>query len=59
MGEGTLLARHCLACARTHSRQRLGGAAERDLRRVPRTHTPPPGLEADGNDRFLALAFGF
>ena len=29
------------------------------LRRAPRTHTPPPSLEADGNDRFLALAFGF
>ena len=34
-GEGALLARHCLACARTHSRQRLGRAAERDLQRAP------------------------
>ena len=34
-GEGALLARHRLACVRTHSRQRLGRAAERDLRRVP------------------------
>jgi hypothetical protein len=29
------VARHCLACVRTHSRQRLGRAAERDLQRVP------------------------
>ncbi|MNV50089.1 hypothetical protein D3C71_1420790 [compost metagenome] len=35
MGESALLARHCLACVRTHSRQRLGRAAERGLRRVP------------------------
>ena len=44
-GEGALLARHCLACARTHSRQRLGRTAERDLRRVPAkaTRHPPTG----------------
>jgi len=34
MGEGALLAEHCFASARTHSRQRLGRAAERGLRRV-------------------------
>jgi len=45
MGERALLARHCLACARTHSRQRLGRAAERDLQRALPTHTrrPHPG----------------
>jgi len=39
MGERALLARHCLACARTHSRQRLGRGAERDLQRALPTHT--------------------
>ncbi len=28
MGEGALLAKHCFASARTHSRQRLGRAPE-------------------------------
>jgi len=42
-GESALLARHCLACARTHSRQRLGRAAERDLQRARGlTHPSPP-----------------
>jgi len=41
-GEGALLARHCLASARTPSRQRLGRAAERDLQRVPPTHPRRP-----------------
>ena len=40
MGEGALLAKHCFASARTHSRQRLGRAPEGDLQR-PRTPTPP------------------
>jgi len=37
-GEGALLARHCLACVRTHSRRRLGRAAERDLQRALAAH---------------------
>jgi hypothetical protein len=41
-GEGALLARHCLASARTPSRQRLGRAAERDLQRVPTIHPRRP-----------------
>ncbi|RTQ88882.1 hypothetical protein EKL94_11620 [Stenotrophomonas maltophilia] len=40
MGESALLAKHCFASARTHSRQRLGRTAERGSRR-PRTPTPP------------------
>ncbi len=42
MGEGALLAKHCFASARTHSRQRLGRAAERGLRRVPPARTALP-----------------
>ncbi len=41
-GEGALLAKHCFASARTHSRQGLGRTAERGLRRVLPTHTAPP-----------------
>ncbi len=46
MGEGALLAKHCFASARTHSRQRLGRSG--GLRRVLPTHTAPPshGLPA-------------
>ncbi len=40
MGEGALLAKHCFASARTHSRQRLGRTPEGGVRR-PRTPTPP------------------
>ncbi|MBA0401458.1 hypothetical protein D7U83_16620 [Stenotrophomonas maltophilia] len=40
MGEGALLAKHCFASARTHSRQRLGRTAERDLRRPPQPDLP-------------------
>lgn len=39
MGETAWLARHRLACARTHRRQRLGRAAARYLQRAPPTHT--------------------
>ncbi|TDV29482.1 hypothetical protein N440_0257 [Stenotrophomonas sp. CC22-02] len=42
MGEGALLAKHCFASARTHSRQRLGRTPEGGLRRVLHTHTAPP-----------------
>ncbi len=42
MGEGALLAKHCFASARTHSRQRLGRTAERGLRRVLPVHAAPP-----------------
>ncbi len=41
-GEGALLAKHCFASARTHSRQRLGRTAQRGLRRVLHSHTAPP-----------------
>ncbi len=44
-GEGALLAKHCFASARTHSRQRLGRTAERGLRRVLPTHTAPPNQQ--------------
>ncbi|MBA0279515.1 hypothetical protein D7Y44_04050 [Stenotrophomonas maltophilia] len=40
MGEGALLAKHCFASARTHSRQRLGRAPEGDLQR-PLQPDPP------------------
>ncbi len=40
MGEGALLAKHCFASARTHSRQRLGRAPEGDLQRPPQTDPP-------------------
>ena len=41
MGEGALLAKHCFASARTHSRQRLGRTPEGGSRRVLPTHTAP------------------
>ena len=40
MGEGALLAKHCFASARTHSRQRLGRTPEGGLRR-PLPPDPP------------------
>ena len=40
MGEGALLAKHCFASARTHSRQRLGRAPEGDLQRPPQPDPP-------------------
>ena len=40
MGEGALLAKHCFASARTHSRQRLGRAPEGDLQRPPQPDLP-------------------
>ncbi|MBA0413796.1 hypothetical protein D7T48_17230 [Stenotrophomonas maltophilia] len=45
MGEGALLAKHCFASARTHSRQRLGRAPEGGLQRPPQPDPPrhPPG----------------
>ncbi len=42
MGEDALLAKHCFASARTHSRQRLGRTAERGLRRVLHGHALRP-----------------
>ena len=39
-GEGALLAKHCFASARTHSRQRLGRAPEGDLQRPPQPGPP-------------------
>ena len=45
MGEGALLAKHCFASARTHSRQRLGRAPEGDLQRPPQPD--PPRLPTD------------
>ncbi|MBA0449862.1 hypothetical protein D7Y61_21400 [Stenotrophomonas maltophilia] len=35
-----MLAKHCFASARTHSRQRLGRTAERGLRRLPQPDPP-------------------
>ena len=40
MGEGALLAKHCFASARTHSRQRLDRAPEGDLQRPPQPDPP-------------------
>ncbi|MBA0372061.1 hypothetical protein B9Y78_04475 [Stenotrophomonas maltophilia] len=40
MGEGALLAKHCFASARTHSRRRLGRAPEGDLQRPPQPDPP-------------------
>ena len=40
MGEGALLAKHCFASARTHSRQRLGRTPEGGLRRPPQPDPP-------------------
>ena len=42
MGEGALLAKHCFASGRTHSRQRLGRTAERGSRRVLHCAARPP-----------------
>ncbi len=42
-GEGALLAKHCFASARTHSRQRLGRSG--GSRRVLPTHTAPPNTQ--------------
>ncbi|OWQ70536.1 hypothetical protein CEE63_18690 [Stenotrophomonas maltophilia] len=50
MGEGALLAKHCFASARTHSRQRLGRTAERGLRRLPQ---PDPPRLPSGNQLLL------
>jgi len=52
MGEGALLAKHCFASARTHSRQRLGRTAERGLRRPPQ---PDPPRHPTGNPLLLRL----
>ncbi len=51
-GEGALLAKHCFASARTHSRQRLGRTAERGSRRPPQSD--PPRLPT-GNPLFVLL----
>ncbi|MNK11564.1 hypothetical protein D3C87_296060 [compost metagenome] len=56
MGEDALLARHSLASVRTHSRQRLGQTAERDLQRVPGTHPPPSPVCLEGNRGSSPLA---
>ncbi len=55
-GEGALLAKHCFASARTHSRQRLGRTAERGSRRVLPAHTAPPNQQK--TRAALALALG-
>ncbi|PJL31822.1 hypothetical protein B9Y64_09665 [Stenotrophomonas maltophilia] len=47
-----MLAKHCFASARTHSRQRLGRTAERDLRRPPQ---PDPPRRRAGNQLLLLL----
>ncbi|MBA0280342.1 hypothetical protein D7Y44_03480 [Stenotrophomonas maltophilia] len=52
MGEGALLAKHCFASARTHSRQRLGRAPEGDLRRPPQ---PDPLRHPTGSPLLLRL----
>ncbi|MBA0271379.1 hypothetical protein D7U77_01800 [Stenotrophomonas maltophilia] len=52
MGEGALLAKHCFASARTHSRQRLGRTAERGLRRLPQ---PDPPRHPSANQLLLLL----
>ncbi|MBA0262558.1 hypothetical protein D7Y46_21290 [Stenotrophomonas maltophilia] len=52
MGEGALLARHCFASARTHSRRRLGRAPEGDLQRPPQ---PDPPRHPTGNPLLLRL----
>ena len=55
-GEGALLAKHCFASARTHSRQRLGRTPEGGLRRVLPTHTAPPNPQKPRAALALALA---
>ncbi|HDS1827522.1 hypothetical protein EF148_09845 [Stenotrophomonas maltophilia] len=52
MGEGALLAKHCFASARTHSRQRLGRAPEGDLQRPPQSDPP---RHPTGNPLLLRL----
>ena len=52
MGEGALLAKHCFASARTHSRRRLGRAPEGDLQRPPQ---PDPPRHPTGNPLLLRL----
>ncbi|TIK67470.1 hypothetical protein E4416_08275 [Stenotrophomonas maltophilia] len=52
MGEGALLAKHCFASARTHSRQRLGRSG--GSRRVLPTHTAP----LNRHESRAALALG-
>ncbi|MBA0232617.1 hypothetical protein D7Y52_21555 [Stenotrophomonas maltophilia] len=52
MGEGALLAKHCFASARTHSRRRLGRAPEGDLQRPPQ---PDPPRHPTGNPLLLLL----
>ena len=52
MGEGALLAKHCFASARTHSRQRLGRAPEGDLQRPPQ---PDPPRHPTANPLLLRL----
>ncbi len=54
MGEGALLAKHCFASARTHSRQRLGRSG--GLRRVLPAHTAPPNQQKTRAALALALA---
>ena len=56
MGEGALLAKHCFASARTHSRQRLGRTPEGGSRRVLPTHTTPPNPQKPRAALALALA---
>ncbi|MET4599535.1 hypothetical protein ABIA73_003286 [Stenotrophomonas sp. 2694] len=56
MGEGALLAKHCFASARTHSRQRLGRTPEGGSRRVLPTHTAPPNPQKPRAALALALA---
>ena len=46
MGEGALLAKHCFASARTHSRQRLGRTPEGGLRRPPQPDPPRQPTES-------------
>ena len=53
-GEGALLAKHCFASARTHSRQRLGRFG--GLRRVLQPHTAPPNRQQPRAALALALA---
>ncbi len=53
-GEGALLARHCVASARTPSRQRLGRPG--GLRRVLQPHTAPPNPRQPRAALALALA---
>ena len=52
MGEGALLAKHCFASARTHSRQRLGRVPEGDLQRPPQ---PDPPRHPAGTQLLLRL----